>query len=219
MVFFRNRLHAGSLLADRLLDVRGDSPVILGLPRGGVVVAEPIADALEAQLDVIIVRKLGVPYQPELAMGAIGEGGVKVIENSVVSAARLNAAQIEMVEMREHAVLEARVAQYRQWRPAVPLEGRSTVIVDDGIATGATVRAACQVVAGRGVTRLTVAVPVATREAIRRIRQVCDDVICLETPARFAAIGLFYADFAPVDDNEVRRILMGQGAAGPSDVG
>ena len=219
MVLFRNRLHAGSLLADRLLEIRGDSPVILGLPRGGVVVAEPIANALGAPLDVIIVRKLGVPYQPELAMGAIGEGGVKVIENSVVSAARLHAAQIEMVEMRETAILEARVAQYRQWRSAVPLEGRSTVIVDDGIATGATVRAACQVVAGRGATRVTVAVPVATREAIRRIRQVCDDVICLETPARFAAIGLFYSDFAPVDDNEVRRILMNRGGADPTDAG
>jgi putative phosphoribosyl transferase len=219
MVLFRNRLHAGSLLAERLLELRGDSPVILGLPRGGVVVAEPIASALGAQLDVIIVRKLGVPYQPELAMGAIGEGGVKVLENSVVSAARLEPAQIELVEMREKAVLESRIAQYRQWRPAIPLEGRPTVIVDDGIATGATVRAACQVAAGRGVASVTVAVPVATREAIRRIRQVCDDVICLETPARFAAIGLFYADFAPVEDDQVRRILMHRSDAGPADTG
>ena len=171
-------------------------------------VAEPVAAALEAPLDVIIVRKLGVPYQPELAMGAIGEGGVRVIEAAVVSSARVNERQIEEVEGREQAVLDARIAQYRQWRPAVPLEGRSTVIVDDGIATGATVRAACQVVASRGALKVTVAVPVATREAIRRIRAWCDEVICLHAPARFGAIGLFYADFSPVDDLEVRRILI-----------
>lgn len=173
-------------------------------------VAEPVAVSLDAPLDVIIVRKLGVPYQPELAMGAIGEGGVKVVEESVVLGARLDIRQIEEVERRERAVLDARIAQYRQWRPAVPLEGRSTVIIDDGIATGATVRAACQVVASRDALKVTVAVPVATREAIRRIRLVCDEVICLETPARFGAIGLFYADFSPVDDDEVRRILIDQ---------
>jgi putative phosphoribosyl transferase len=207
-VLFQNRIHAGRLLAERLHDLRAESPVILGLPRGGVVVADPVAMALEAPLDVIIVRKLGVPYQPELAMGAIGEGGVKVIEESVVSATRLDARQIEEVERRERTVLEGRIAQYRQWRPAVPLEGRSTVIVDDGIATGATVRAACQVVASREALKVRVAVPVATREAIRRIRAVCDEVICLHAPARFGAIGLFYADFAPIEDVEVRRILI-----------
>jgi putative phosphoribosyl transferase len=209
-VLFQNRIHAGRLLAERLHDLRTESPVILGLPRGGVVVGEPVAVALKAPLDVIIVRKLGVPFQPELAMGAIGEGGIKVIEDSVVSATRLGAHQIEEVERREQIVLEARIAEYRQWRPAVPLEGRSTVIVDDGIATGATVRAACQVVASRRASKVTVAVPVATREAIRRIRLVCDEVVCLETPARFGAIGLFYADFAPVEDAEVKRILIEQ---------
>lgn len=207
-MFFQDRLHAGRLLAERLLKLQPSSPVILGLPRGGVVVAEPVAVALGAPLDVIIVRKLGVPYQPELAMGAIGEGGVKVIESSVVAAARINDLQMEEVERRERAVLDARIAGYRQWRPAVPLEGRSTVIVDDGIATGATVRAACQVVTGRGALEVTVAVPVATREAIRRIRTVCDEVICLHAPSRFGAIGLFYADFSPVDDLEVKRILV-----------
>jgi putative phosphoribosyl transferase len=199
-----------------LQELQAESPVILGLPRGGVVVAEPLAVALKAPLDVIIVRKLGVPYQPELAMGAIGEGGVKVIEESVVSSTGLDERRIEEVERRERSVLDARIAQYRQWRPAVPLEGRSAVIVDDGIATGATVRAACQVVASRGALKVTVAVPVATREAIRRIRPVCDEVVCLHTPARFAAIGLFYADFSPVDDLEVKRILIDRLADTPT---
>ena len=207
-VLFQNRFHAGTLLVELVRQLQSYSPVILGLPRGGVVVAEPVAVALKAPLDVIIVRKLGVPYQPELAMGAIGEGGVKVIEDSVVLSARLAQRQIEEVERRERAVMDDRIAQYRRWRPAVPLEGRSAVIVDDGIATGATVRAACQVVASRGALRVTVAVPVATREAIQRIRAVCDEVICLHAPARFGAIGLFYADFSPVDDLEVRRILI-----------
>lgn len=180
-------------------------------------VAQPVAVALRAPLDVIIVRKLGVPYQPELAMGAIGEGGVKVIESSVVASARINDLQMEEVERRERAVLEARTAGYRQWRPPIPLEGQSTVIVDDGIATGATVRAACQVVTSRGALKVTVAVPVATREAIRRIRTVCDEVICLHTPARFGAIGLFYADFAPVDDLEVKRILIDRLAHPPTN--
>lgn len=214
-VLFQDRLHAGRLLAERLRELQADSPVILGLPRGGVVVAEPVAVALEAPLDVIIVRKLGVPYQPELAMGAIGEGGVKVIEASVVTSARVDDRQIEEVERRERTVLDARIAEYRQWRPAIPLEGRSTVIVDDGIATGATVRAACQVVTSRRALKVTVAVPVATREAIRRISTVCDEVICLHAPARFGAIGLFYADFSPVDDLEVKRILINRLADTP----
>jgi len=215
-VFFQDRFHAGSLLAERLRELQPSSPVILGLPRGGVVVAEPVAVALQAPLDVIIVRKLGVPYQPELAMGAIGEGGVKVIEASVVASAGIDDRQMEEVERRERAVLDARIAEYRQWRPAIPLEGRSTVIVDDGIATGATVRAACQVVTSRGAMKVTVAVPVATREAIRRIRAVCDEVICLHAPARFGAIGLFYADFSPVDDLEVKRILINRLADRPT---
>lgn len=113
-------------------------------------------------------------------------------------------------------MLDARIAQYRRWRPAVPLQGRSTVIVDDGIATGATVRAACQVVASRGALRVTVAVPVATREAIRRIRALCDEVVCLHAPAQFGAIGLFYADFSPVDDLEVKRILVDRLADTPT---
>ncbi len=207
-VLFQNRHHAGTLLAERLGDLRAESPVILGLPRGGVVVAAPVASALQAPLDVIIVRKLGVPFQPELAMGAIGEGGITVIEESVLSATGLRNRQVEVIEQRERAVLESRIALYREWRPAVSLEGRSTVIVDDGIATGATVRAACQVMTGRGASKVRVAVPVATREAIARIREVCDEVICLETPSRFGAIGLFYSDFSPVEDAEVRRILI-----------
>ena len=170
-------------------------------------VAEPVARSLAAPLDVIIVRKLGVPYQPELAMGAIGEGGVKVFEESVVAATRLDPRQMEQVEFREKAVLDARIKQYRQWRPAVPLADREAVIVDDGIATGATVRAACQVVASREAARVIVAVPVATREAIRRIQEVSDQVICLHTPSRFGAIGLFYDDFSPVEEADVRRIL------------
>lgn len=206
-VLFQNRFQAGSLLAESLQYLRVEKPVILALPRGGVVVGEPVAVSLDAPLDVIIVRKLGVPFQPELAMGAIGEGGVKVIEEAVVSATGLEVRQIEEVEQRERAVLHARTIQYRQWRPAVPLEGRSTVIVDDGIATGATVRAACQVLASRGARKVTVAVPVAAAEAVKRILEVCDQVICLHTPARFGAIGAFYADFAPVADREVRRIL------------
>ena len=207
-VLFQNRTHAGRLLAERLENLRTESPVILGLPRGGVVVAEPVARSLDAPLDVIIVRKLGVPFQPELAMGAIGEGGVKVVEESVVAATGLSGRHIENVERRERAVLDARIHDYRQWRPAVPLEGRVAVIVDDGIATGATVRAACQVVSVRAAVKVIVAVPVATSEAVSRVGAVCDEVICLHTPARFGAIGLFYGDFHPTADREVQRILV-----------
>ena len=171
-------------------------------------VAEPVALGSAAPLDVIIVRKLGVPYQPELAMGAIGEGDVKV-DRGVRSCGD---------PARRPTDRRGRVAGARRFSRLASsnigsggrrsrLTGRATVIVDDGIATGATVRAACQVVASRGAARVIVAVPVATREAIRRIRRCAIEVICLQTPARFGAIGLFYDDFSPVEETEVKRIL------------
>lgn len=142
---FRNRVEAGQRLAAKLADFKGDDPVVLGLPRGGVPVVYEVAMALEAPLDVIVVRKLGVPFQPELGMGAIGEGGARVINQDVVLAASVSQAELAAVEQREQAELERRAHRFRSGRPRLDLEGRTALIVDDGIATGSTAKAACQV--------------------------------------------------------------------------
>src|SRR5215472_10096360 len=204
---FRNRSDAGQRLAGRLEHLRGKDAVILGLPRGGVPVAAEVARALAAPLDIILVRKLGVPAQPELGMGAIGESDARIINPDVVRYAQVSEAQIAEVERRERAELQRRAQRFRGGAPHEPLAGRIAVIVDDGIATGSTARAACQVARAMGAARVLLAVPVAPPGADVGMRGDADEVICLEMPARFLAIGEWYEDFAQTSDEEVIALL------------
>ncbi|MFJ4953246.1 phosphoribosyltransferase family protein [Streptomyces sp. NPDC088760] len=204
---FRNRLEAGRRLGERLEYLRGQDVVVLGLPRGGVPVAAEVAEALDAPLDVCLVRKLGVPYQPELGMGAIGEDGVRVINQEVLRGTGVSDADLAGVEERELRVLHDRAARYRGAAPAVSVAGRTAVVVDDGVATGSTARAACRIARARGAARIVLAVPVAPRDFARRLGGDADELVCLHTPWDFAAVGQFYADFAQVDDEEVTACL------------
>ena len=202
-MFFADRADAGRRLASRLEYLRGEPVVVLGLPRGGVPVALEVARALGVPLDVIVVRKLGVPFQPELGMGAVGEDGVRVINREVVCLARVAADELAAVEAREQAQVDARAARYRVLRPREPLTGRVAVVVDDGIATGSTARAACQVARAHGATRVVLAVPVAPPGWEARMAGAADELVCVETPEDFFAIGQFYADFSQATDEEV----------------
>src|SRR5215472_15280410 len=204
---FRDRSDAGRQLASRLLPLRGKDMVVLGLPRGGVAVAAEVARALGAPLDVILVRKLGVPAQPELGMGAIGEGDARVINADVVRYSGVSQADINAVEQRERAELERRTKRFRGDTPREPLAGRIAVLVDDGIATGSTARAACQVARAQGAARVLLAVPVAPPSARSTLAGDVDDLICLETPERFLAIGEWYDDFSQTRDEEVVSLL------------
>jgi uncharacterized protein (TIGR00369 family) len=211
---FRDRSDAGRQLASRLLPLKGQDVVVLGLPRGGVAVAAEVARALDAPLDVILVRKLGVPVQPELGMGAIGEGAARVINADVVRYARVSEADIEAVEERERSELERRIKRFRGDAPRVPLAGRTAILVDDGIATGSTARAACQVARAQGAARVVLAVPVAPPSVCAALAADADEVICLETPERFLAIGEWYEDFSQTSDEEVVALLRAARTAG-----
>ena len=204
---FANRVDAGRRLAAKLHYLKGESVVVLGLPRGGVPVALEVARALEAPFDVIVVRKLGVPFQPELAMGAIGEGGTRVINSEIVQLAHVSAEEISAVEARERIELERRAVRFRGSRPRVPLAGRTAIIVDDGIATGSTARAACLVARAQGADRIVLAVPVAPLDWTERLAADADELISLETPRSFHAVGEFYADFSATTDDEVVACL------------
>ncbi|QTD97533.1 phosphoribosyltransferase family protein [Streptomyces cyanogenus] len=204
---FRNRLEAGRRLGERLEYLRGQDVVVLGLPRGGVPVAAEVAAALDAPLDVCLVRKLGVPYQPELGMGAIGEDGVRVINQEVLRGTGVSDADLAGVEERELRVLHDRAARYRGATPPVSVAGRTAVVVDDGVATGSTARAACRIARARGAARIVLAVPVAPRDFARRLGGDADELVCLHTPWDFAAVGQFYADFAQTEDEEVTACL------------
>lgn len=208
-----DRLDAGRQLAARLAHLRGEEAVVLGLPRGGVPVAAEVAKALGAPLDVCLVRKLGVPYQPELGMGAIGEDGVRVINDDVVRSAHATPDDISRVEARERQELERRARRYRGDREPAALEGRTAVVVDDGLATGSTARAACRIVRARGAARIVLAVPVAPADWTARLGGEADELVCLHTPMPFYAISQFYADFAQVDDGEVVACLERAAAA------
>ena len=206
---FADRTQAGRLLAGRLQHLRGQPLVVLGLPRGGVPVAFEVAAALDAPLDVIVVRKLGVPSQPELGMGAIGEDGVRVVDRELVRRAGVTERELAEVEARERAELERRVRRFRGDRPRLPLAGRVAVVVDDGIATGATARAACQVVHEHGAARVVLAVPVAPREWIERMAGAADEFVSVDTPEPFFAVGQFYDNFSQTTDDEVVACLLG----------
>jgi putative phosphoribosyl transferase len=210
---FLDRADAGRRLAAMLMRLRGTDIVVLGLPRGGVPVAFEIAQALGAVLDVIVVRKLGLPVQPELAMGAIGEDGVRIINQHVVMGEQVTEHEFIRVEERERIELERRGLRFRGDRPRAPLAGRTAIIVDDGIATGSTARAACQVARAQGAARVVLAVPVAPRAAIPGLSSVADQVVCLETPERFMAIGQWYSDFSQTSDEQVVDLLHRAAAA------
>ena len=213
VMVFADREDAGRRLAARLGYLRGESVVVLGLPRGGVPVAFQVAQALGAPLDVIVVRKLGVPQQPELAMGAVGEGGVRVINRQVVRTAQVPEKVLAAVAERERTAVEARAARYRAHWPRCPLHRRTVVVVDDGVATGATARAACQVARAHGAARVVLAVPVAPRGWQARIDGDADEMVCVETPTVFFAIGQYYASFPQVSDDEVLECLEHAAAA------
>ncbi|MEY9211363.1 dienelactone hydrolase family protein [Thermobifida halotolerans] len=205
---YTNRTDAGRRLATEAAQrLDGDDVVVLGLPRGGVPVAYELATALAAPLDVIVVRKIGVPFQPELAMGAIGEDRARVVDARVMSMAGADERDFAAVEERERQELERRVRQFRGDRPRMPLRGRTAVVVDDGIATGSTARAACQVARHLGARRVVVATPVGAPDAVERLEQEADEVICPQTPDDFSSIGQWYTDFTQTSDLEVTELL------------
>ncbi len=218
-MLFADRADAGRRLAARVEHLRGEQVVVLRLPRGGVPVAVQVARALGAPLDVIIVRKLGVPFQPELGMGAVGEDGVCVTNREIVDMAGVDESELAQIKARELAAVEARAARYRAGRPRQPLDGRVAVVVDDGIATGSTAMAACQVARAQGAARVVLAVPVAPRGWQERIGNAADELICVQSPEAFFAIGQFYADFAQVSDEEVIACLEHAEAKTPAGTG
>ncbi len=205
---YTDRRDGGRRLAGRLGHLAHEPDVVVvGLPRGGVPVAAEVAAALHAPLDVIVVRKLGVPFQPELAMGAIGEDGVRVINDQVVRMARVSDGELAAVERRERAELARRASRFRQGRPRIPLAGKVVVVVDDGVATGSTARAACEVARTEGAARVVLAVPVAPVGWTTRLSGAADDFVAVQTPTHFDAVGRFYADFAQTTDDQVVQLL------------
>jgi predicted phosphoribosyltransferase len=212
---FSDRRHAGVVLAGRLRHLVDRSDVVvLALPRGGVPVAFEVARVLGAPMDVFVVRKLGLPGHPELAMGAIASGGVRVMNEDVISAYRPSPTAIETVTQAELIELERRERAYRDHRPPVPVEGRTAILVDDGLATGSTMRAAVLAVRRLRPAQVIVAVPVGAPETCEALREVADEVVCALTPDPFSAVGLWYVDFSQTTDEEVRNLLSAQSADG-----
>lgn len=205
---YRDRTDAGVQLAEHLGAYAGRADVVvLGLPRGGVAVAAEVARSLGAPLDVFCVRKLGVPGDPELAMGAIATGGIVVVNEAVVAEAGVPSSMLADVTAAERAELERREHAYRGERPAVPLAGRTVLVVDDGLATGASMRAAVRAVRAAGPASVVVAVPVAAAETCRSLEAEADEVVCALAPEGFRTVGGWYDDFSSTSDDEVRRCL------------
>ena len=204
---FEDRLAAGRRLGIEVAKIHLINPVVLGLPRGGVPVAAMVAEAINAPLDVIVVRKLGVPSQPEFAMGAIGENGTRVLNHNVIRASNVSEQALQAVESRERNELDRRLRAIRSVRPRESLVGCAAVIVDDGIATGATMRAAIDVAKASGATTVIVATPVAPPDVVADLRSKADRVICLEEPEPFWAVGTWYRRFDAVSDAEVAEVL------------
>lgn len=209
MEHFTDRREAGRRLAQAFAGRSLERPVVLGLPRGGVPVAAELARSLGAPLDVLVVRKLGLPHQPEVAMGAIGERGARVLNDDVLRYGAVRDAELAKVERRERAELEARVTRFRGGAPPIDLAGRTAVIVDDGVATGATARVAALVARELGAASVVLAMPVGAPDSIAELAAMpeVDEVVCLSTPPGFMAVGMHYLDFRQTSDAEVQEIL------------
>jgi predicted phosphoribosyltransferase len=205
---FRDRIDAGRSLGAALMRYRKSNPVVLGLPRGGVPVAAEVAHALSAPLDIVVVRKLGLPGHAEYAMGAVGEGDVRFIDWTVVLEAGVSARQVARAIEHEQAELMRRTARFRALRSRIDLTGRTVIVVDDGVATGSTVSAAIRVVRDLGARQVVVATPLAPEDTVHRLRRVADHVVVLDSPAPFYAVGQGYDDFRPTTDDEVAAILV-----------
>lgn len=205
---FADRQEAGRLLADELHKYkRRDDVVVLGLPRGGVPVAREVARALHAPLDVLIVRKLSAPGQEELAIGAIGEGGVRVLNEELVRSLMIGAGEIARIAALEEKELRRRVSAYRKGHEALDVENKTAIVVDDGVATGATMRAGLQAVRAMGASKVVAAAPVGAADSVASLETEADEVVVLETPAWFSAVGQWYENFDQTSDDEVRAIL------------
>lgn len=204
---FDDRTDAGRRLAERLRHLRREHPVVLGLPRGGIPVAFEVAQALGAPLDVILVRKLGVPYHRELGFGAIGEGGVRVVRDDIMRMSRVDEDDLAEVQRAEEAQLVRQAERFRGGRLRIPLGGRTAIVVDDGIATGSTASAACRVARAQGAARVVLAVPVAAPDAAHELGSEVDELVCLSTPALFSAVGEWYRNFSQTEDEEVIELL------------
>ena len=220
-MLFDDRNHAGRRLATELEHLRSEHPVVVGLPRGGVPVAAEVAHHLDVPVDVLVVRKLGVPDQPELAMGAIGEGGIRILNEAVIRAARVTAEAFATVESDEWRQLDERTRRLRGDNPPVELTGRTVIIVDDGLATGSTARAACRVARAAGARRVVLAVPVAPLGWTDVLAGEADEMIAVDTPEPFRAVGQWYRRFDATTDDEVEACLTRnrQAATPPIDEG
>jgi putative phosphoribosyl transferase len=212
---YTDRRHAGSVLAEHLGAFAGEDPVVVALPRGGVPVAYEVARALDAPLDVLVVRKLGAPSQPELGVGAIGEGGILVRNEPLIRRAGIDDQTLIRVEERERAELDRRVAEYRGGAPMLPVAGRTVILVDDGLATGFTIRAGAAVLREMGADRVVLAVPVGAPDTVDRLTEEGYEVVCPLTPRVFWAIGEFYDDFTQTTDEEVIDLLAAASQPGP----
>jgi putative phosphoribosyl transferase len=204
---FRDRQDAGRRLGEALARYAGEDPLVLALPRGGVPVGFEVAAALDAPLEVWVVRKVGVPFQPELGMGAIAEGPAVHLDEALIARLGVSRKAVLSVIERERAELERRVRRLRGDRPPPDVRGRTVILVDDGIATGGTMRAALEAIRARGAARIVLAVPVAAPQSIEQFRALADEVVCLLMPQRLMAIGIWYDVFAQTEDDEVIELL------------
>ncbi len=204
---FRDRRDAGRRLAEQLLPLAAEHPVVVGLPRGGVPVADEVATALRAPLEILAVRKLGAPHNPEYGIGAIAEGGTRVFDSEALAILGIDGGVLESIVSRETAELRRRVAAYRGNRPSMELKGRTVIVVDDGVATGVTDTAALRAIRRRGPRRLVLAVPVCAPDSAARLREEADEVVCLIEPPLLYGVGQWYRDFSQVSDDEVISAL------------
>jgi putative phosphoribosyl transferase len=210
---FGDRRDAGRQLADALTPLAAEDPVVVALPRGGVPVAREVADALGAPLEVLAVRKLGAPHNPEYGIGAIAEGGTRVFDPEALAVLGIDGRALDAIAARESAELKRRVEAYRSGRPQMALAGRTAIVVDDGVATGVTDTAALRAIRKQRPRRLVLAVPVCAPDSLDRLRDEADDVVCLLAPAHLYGVGQWYRDFSQVSDREVVAALSAAGVS------
>jgi len=206
-MFFQNRRDAGQKLAQALTKYKNEDVVVLGIPRGGVVVAAEVAESLNAPLDVIIPRKIGAPHNPEVAIGAVSQDGTVIKDDAMVQLLGISESQITAMAGKVSGEIARRVDTYRGGRPGVDLTDKSVIVVDDGIATGFTVQAALKSVRSMNPRRLVLAVPVAPRDTVGILQEMVDELVCLQSPELFYAVGQFYMDFDQTTDDEVIKLL------------